>query len=79
MFLRKYVKYPLLSDIIRTGGDSVAVLSKEEKKVFFEQNIRELTEAIKTLEDSVDKDEYFEKLFVQIKRNIQGAKYFSNY
>ncbi|MGG0436226.1 hypothetical protein ABEY51_27030 [Priestia megaterium] len=57
----------------------MAVLSKEEKKVFFEQNIRELTEAIKTLEDSVDKDEYFEKLFVQIKRNIQGAKYFSNY
>ena len=57
----------------------MAVLSKEEKKEFFEQNIRELTEAIKTLEDSVEKDEYFEKLFVQIKHNIKGARYFSNY
>lgn len=68
-----------LSEIIGSGGEMMAVLNNEEKKGFFDQNMRELKEAIATLEESVEKDETLEKLFTQIKHNIKGVNFFSNY
>lgn len=57
----------------------VRIFSQDEKKEFFENNIKELEKAIDILEDSIDKGEDINNLFNQIRHNIRSVKKYSNY